>query len=323
MVSQMRNFLTVWLPVNLTVLTIFLLFFHFNLCVASGIEPAGFNLTEISAGIFVHQGRHVDLEHPQHDDIANIGFIVGQSCVAVIDTGGSIRTGTLLREAIHKVTSVPVCYVVNTHVHYDHLLGNIAFKSDHIKFIGHAKLAEAIPRNRLFFLDNYAQDLGPDATAESIIAPDIVVEETMQLDLGNRILTLTAHQTAHSHTDLSIYDQRSQTLWLSDLLFVERIPALDGSLKGWLTLLDKLEGIKAKRVVPGHGPISGKWPESNIDQKRYLSLLLQQTREMIAKGRFLEEAIESVANKEKQTWQLYEQHHKRNVTRAFLELEWE
>lgn len=323
MAWHMKNFPAIGLSINLTVLAAFLLFFHFSQCVASDIEPADFNLTEISAGIFVHQGKHVDLEHPQHDDIANIGFIVGQSCVAVIDTGGSIRVGTLLREAIRRLTSVPVCYVVNTHVHYDHILGNIAFKSDQIKFIGHANLAEAMLANRLFFLDNYAQNLGPDASAESIIGPDIVVEKTMQLDLGDRILTLTAHQTAHSHTDLSVYDQNSQTLWLSDLLFVERIPALEGSLKGWLALMDELAAIKARLVVPGHGPVSGKWPESNIHQQRYLNLLLQQTREMIAKGQFLEEAIESVANEEKQTWQLYEQHHKRNVTKAFLQLEWE
>ena len=68
MAWHMKNFPTIGLSINLTVLAAFLLFFHFSQCVASDIEPADFNLTEISAGIFVHQGKHVDLEHPQHDD---------------------------------------------------------------------------------------------------------------------------------------------------------------------------------------------------------------------------------------------------------------
>src|ERR1700744_760169 len=50
-----------------------------------------FNLTHPAPGVFGHQGSQLSLGAPGHDDIANIGFIVGSSCVAVIDTGGSGR----------------------------------------------------------------------------------------------------------------------------------------------------------------------------------------------------------------------------------------
>src|ERR1700733_13090478 len=52
-----------------------------------------FNLTQLAPGVFVHQGSQLSLDAPGHDDIANIGFIVGSSCIAVIDTGGSVSTG--------------------------------------------------------------------------------------------------------------------------------------------------------------------------------------------------------------------------------------
>ncbi|MFQ5661202.1 MAG: quinoprotein relay system zinc metallohydrolase 2 [Gammaproteobacteria bacterium] len=299
-----------------------IILFHFTTVAASGRAP-GFNLTEVATGIYVHQGLHVPFEDPQHDDIANIGFIIGQSCVAVIDTGGSVRIGKLLRNHIHKITSVPVCYVINTHIHVDHLLGNIAFNPDTPKFIGHQQLKNAVLRNRTFFLENYAADLGDNPSEASIIGPDITVQETMDLDLGGRRLTVKAYPPAHTFTDLTIYDHKTGTLWLSDLLFIDRIPALDGSLRGWLTVLDKLETTQIDRVIPGHGPVSAHWPGADAAQKRYLTLLLHQTREMIAKGSFMEDVIDTVGREEKKRWLLYDQHHKRNVSKAFTELEWE
>jgi len=76
-------------------------------------------------------------------------------------------------------------------------------------------------------------------------------------------------------------------------------------------------------VIPGHGKVSTKWPEAIMAEKNYLAILLDQTRESIAKGMFLDEAIAIVGQKEKGKWLLYDQVHGRNVTRAFSELEWE
>ncbi|HSR61998.1 MAG TPA: MBL fold metallo-hydrolase, partial [Gammaproteobacteria bacterium] len=105
---------------------------------AGGDESNTLGITEIVDGNYMHPGVHVPFEHEQHDDIANIGFIVGDNCVAVIDTGGSVEIGNALRETIRTVTDKPVCYVINTHVHFDHVLGNLAFKQDNPEYIGHA-----------------------------------------------------------------------------------------------------------------------------------------------------------------------------------------
>ncbi|MDX1518562.1 MAG: MBL fold metallo-hydrolase, partial [Gammaproteobacteria bacterium] len=132
-----------------------------------------------------------------------------------------------------------------------------------------------------------------------------------------------AWPVAHSHTDLTVLDKKTNTLWLSDLLFIERIPALDGSLKGWLKVIAELEQQSYDVVVPGHGPVMTDWPGALQAQKDYLNMLLSDTRKMIAEGAFMEDVVESVGQEEKLDWQLHEQHHKRNVTKAFTELEWE
>ena len=96
-------------------------------------EPA-FAIREVAPGVLVHLGQPLALDAPGHDDIANIGFIVGKRCVAVIDTGGSMRIGRALHAAIRQRTRLPICYVINTHVHVDHVLGNAAFQQDRPEF---------------------------------------------------------------------------------------------------------------------------------------------------------------------------------------------
>jgi quinoprotein relay system zinc metallohydrolase 2 len=283
----------------------------------------GFNLSEPKPGIFVHAGRQLALDVPGHDDIANIGFIVGKKCVAVIDTGGSVNIGRELRAAVGKHTSLPVCYVINTHVHVDHVLGNAAFRIDKPIFVGHALLADAIGRSRDFFVKEYAGDLAAPPSADQVIGPDRLVEHELALDLGGRHLSLRAWPRAHTDCDLTVYDTQTNTLWTGDLLFRERLPALDGSVKGWLAALDQLAGMKVALAVPGHGPPTRDLASAIIPERRYLQALVDGVRSELSQSKPLEDAIEQVAAAEKSDWVLWDKVHPHNVVRAYQELEWD
>lgn len=300
----------------------FFIAYYGCLAFASG-EPEHFKLHKVGDGIYVHQGRHVNFEHPQSDDIANIGFIVGAKCIAVVDTGGSVATGQQLLAAIRQISQLPICYVINTHIHFDHILGNLAFLDSETQFIGHTALVDAVEQNRSFFLQQFKQNLGDAPSQASIIGPDLTVNDVMDLDLGNKIIRLVAHQTAHSNTDLTVLDVQTKTLWSGDLIFKERIPVLDGKLKGWLTVLETMQYQAVDLLIPGHGMISNEWPRAYEAEVRYLKMLLSDTRKAIIAGVFLEDAVHSIGRQEKQQWLLHEQHHRRNVTKAFIELEWE
>jgi quinoprotein relay system zinc metallohydrolase 2 len=281
------------------------------------------SFSEVAAGVFVHVGKPLPLDAPGHDDIANIGFIVGAKCIAVIDTGGSVRIGRALRAAITARSAVPICYVINTHVHVDHILGNVAFKDEHTSFIGHAGLPAAISRSRNLFLEQYAADLDSKSTADQIIVPDRLVERSVDLELGKRHLILRAWPMAHTDCDLTVYDVRTETLWTGDLLFRERLPALDGSVKGWLAIIDELSSMKARTVVPGHGPISPDVAASFVPERRYLQSLVEGVRKEIVAGKPMEQAITEVSLTEKSHWLLWDSVHPHNVARVYEELEWE
>jgi quinoprotein relay system zinc metallohydrolase 2 len=292
------------------------------LAVAADVHD-GFNLSEPKPGIFVHTGRPLALDDQGHDDIANIGFIVGAKCVAVIDTGGSVTIGRDLRAAVRRYTALPVCYVINTHVHVDHVLGNAAFKDDKPTFVGHVRLADAIARSRDFFVKQYGGDLPQPPAADQVIGPDLGVLHELTLDLGGRQLILHAWPTAHTDCDLSVYDPQTGTLWTGDLLFRERLPALDGSLKGWLAVLDPLARMKVKLAVPGHGPLARDLAAAIIPERRYLQALEDGVREELSQAKPPEEAIPRVAAAEKSHWLLWDSVHPHNVLRAYQELEWE
>jgi len=286
-------------------------------------EETAFRLDEIAPGVYLHQGVTVDFADPRHDDIANIGFIIGTRCVAVIDTGGSVKIGASLHAAIRGITNLPICYVINTHVHFDHVLGNLSFTRDKPEFIGHAGLADAIEGSRAYFLKNFRTELGGTPSENSIIGPTRGVSDHMTLDLGGRKLVLTAWPAAHTHADLTVLDEQTGSLWTGDLLFRDHIPVLDGSLKGWLSVIKTLKTIMVKKIIPGHGPPGDSWAEVMTAQENYLNNLLQETRKAIASVVFMEDAINTVGRGEKDHWLLFDQHHRANVSKAYVELEWE
>ncbi len=279
---------------------------------------------EIAPGVFVHQGRY-EVQSPENrGDMANAAFIVGSNAVAVIDTLGSVVVARELREAIRAATDKPIRYVINTHMHPDHTLGNAAFKEDAPEFVGHYKMPRALATRAEAYLEGNKRMLGAEAfEGIEIIPPTKTVEESVIVELGGRDLLLEAQPTAHTDNDLIVTDSATKTLFLGDLLFSRHIPTLDGSIKGWLALIDTLKTREAARVVPGHGPHAMTLPDALEPEQRYLSTIVTDVKRLMAEGKTMEEATKIAGFSEQDAWKLFDQFHARNVSAAFAELEWE
>lgn len=282
-------------------------------------------VVEVAPGIYLRPGLQEVTDAHNQGHIANLGFIVGEQRVAVIDTGNSYREGLALRRAIREITNLPIAYVILTHMHPDHTLGATAFDHDGAVFVGHAALKDALIRRQDYYLKRLREVLGNAAEGSGVVYPSLTVDVGRErvLDLGGRKLVLHAYPTAHTNNDLSVFDEKTRTLWLSDLLFVKRIPVVDGSLTGWLKVMDGLQGLDVARVVPGHGPVASDWKRALADQRRYLGTLATGIRQIIQHNGTIEEAVEKVGREEKKRWLLSDEYHGRNVTAGFVELEWE
>lgn len=288
--------------------------------------PDAFSETPIAVapGVFVHRGIHEDSKASNLGDIANVSFIVGDQGVAIVDTGGSAIVGQRLRAAVAAITDKPILFVINTHMHPDHVFGNSAFEADKPQFVAHHKMQRGLAARSEFYVRAAKTNLGDDGFAGStIVYPTTVVLDTLTLDLGNRPLTLVARPTAHTDNDLTIFDVTTKTLFSGDLVFAERVPSLDGSVKGWLNLITTMRNETADRVVPGHGPVAMDWPAALDALETYWTVLARDVRAAIKDGKTISEATETAAQSEREKWVLFDDYNARNVTAAFAELEWE
>jgi quinoprotein relay system zinc metallohydrolase 2 len=294
-------------------------------CLARAALAAGeitFDMREISSGVFAFQGVNELMRPANQGAIANLGLVVGSDAAAVIDSGGSMAEGRALANAIRKITDRPVRYLVNTHMHPDHIFGNAAFPKATV--VGHRNLPAALEARGTFYLRSYRNQLGEELMKDiMIVPPTLLVEDRLELELGGRKLELQAWQAAHTDNDLTVLDLASSTLFAGDLVFTEHLPTVDGSLLGWMRQMDALGAVDARQVVPGHGASPADWPVALVAERRYFEVLAGDIRQAIADGRPLAEAVKTAGLGERAHWELFDDYNERNATAAYAELEWE
>ncbi len=278
------------------------------------------DVTEVRPGVYVHEGVHEDISARNCGDIANVGFIVGEASVAVIDPGGSPSIGLRLRKAVELVTPLPISHLVITHSHPDHFFGANQIGSN-VTVVAHKNYSRALAQRGRFYIERFSA-LFSDTEEIELVRPTVQVEAQELINLGGRELRLIAHKTAHTDNDLSVFDVESGVLWAGDLLFHDRIPSLDGSVSGWLDVMDELAQSAPEVVVPGHGPV-GLWEDIAPKQRQYLQVLQSEIRDVISANGRLSQAIDDIGADEREKWLLFDDYHQGNVTKAFTELEWE
>lgn len=289
----------------------------------AGRAAPAFVLSEVAPGVFVHQGETALMTRDNLGGIANLGAVVGDTAVAVIDTGGSLPEGQAFLAALREKTTKPLRYVINTHAHPDHVFGNAAFEGPGTIFVGHKNLPRALAARGEFFLNSFRAAMGDALDGVRIIPPTETVADTQTLDLGGRRLAVLAWPTAHSDCDLTVLDEKSGVLFAGDLLFLQHVPVVDGSLLGFLAVADRLAAVPATQVVPGHGSMVAPWPKALDDQRAYLHRLTADLRAAIRKGATVDETTKTAGEAERPKWRLFDDYHRRNATAGFAELEWE
>jgi quinoprotein relay system zinc metallohydrolase 2 len=282
---------------------------------------AALPLEEVAEGVYVRFGVQEEVTAANCGAIANIGFIVGATSVAVVDTGTTHSQGLALREAVAAVTDKPVSHVITTHVHFDHSFGLSAFAELPLRSIGHRNLPRALAERGAYY-SRLLSGICPDFAGTVVVPPKETVDAVLEIDLGGRPLRLTAWPTAHTNTDLTVFDAKTGSLWAGDLIFDGRLPTLDGSVTGWLGVLDDLLPAEVIRVIPGHGPVSdGR--AALAAERRYLESLRDDVRLALSENLDIPETLARLGTADLHDWQVVEDVHGRNIVSAYKELEWE
>jgi glyoxylase-like metal-dependent hydrolase (beta-lactamase superfamily II) len=188
----------------------------------------------------------------------NVGYVVGDKAILVIDTGLGPRNGAAVYEVAKKLGGAKALYLVTTHVHPEHDLGAQAFP-DTIKLIRSTDQVKDIAEFGLQLAEVFAKRSAINAELlkdASFRKADITFERDYDLDLGGVHAKLTAMGANHTAGDTIIWIDSDRVLFSGDLAMRAQ-PAFaspHSSLRHWMASLDQLEALKPAIIVPSHGP---------------------------------------------------------------------
>lgn len=233
---------------------------------------------KLSENSYYFYGKEEYFSKQNGGDISNSSFIITQNSVILIDTGSSVEYAQQLKEQIKKITNKPVRFILNTHHHPDHFLGNHAFKDAKIYATEYTK--NDIKSNGELYISNMVNLIGEVAYTTKVKAPNILLEQK-ELILDDYKLKLL-YLDGHTKSDIVIFDEKTKILYASDLVFNNRALATPhANLQDWIKALEKLKTIDFKILVAGHGKVSfdKKVLDENIFYLKYLDTTLKNAVE--------------------------------------------
>jgi glyoxylase-like metal-dependent hydrolase (beta-lactamase superfamily II) len=225
--------------------------------------------------------------------VPNIGIIVGSRATLIVDAGMGPKNGeTVLRE-LAKVNKNTALYFTTTHFHPEHMTGGQAFPANTI-VIRPEMQQEEVDRKQPEFIRNFSrrtpemkallQDVKPRS-------PDIVFDREAKLDLGGVTVRLLWLGPAHTRGDEFVFVEDDGVLFTGDAVinrFFPIFPDADASGKNWLSILDKLDALHPRMIVPGHGEVG----EASLiaTEREYLKDVQQRVTDLKGQGKSADES---------------------------------
>ena len=229
--------------------------------------------------------------------VPNVGFIVGTRGIFVVDTGLGQRNGQAVVREMEKLKQGPGLYLGTTHFHPEHDLGAMAFppatkllrSTDQVKDIEEfgLQMAKAFSNRSPFIAD-----LLKDAEFRKA---DTVFDRETTIDLGGVRVRLIAMGANHTRGDTVFLVEPDGVLFSGDVVMKPQpsFASPYSTVKHWLTSLDTLEQLKAKRIVPSHGPIGDT--TLIADYRAYLTTIQKRADELKQQGKTTDEAVQTIS----------------------------
>ena len=252
----------------------------------------------------------------------NLGFIVSDEGVLVINSGPSIRVAKALHAAIRKITPQPVKWVVNVNSQNHQWLGNGYFKSVGTVILAH-KEADRIMRDvgETQIAANKTL-LKEKAAGTTLTYPDELVDDKREIKLGNTVVQLLHLGQAHTPGDMVVWIPQQKIIYSGDIVYTERLlGVLAISHSGsWVQVFDKLAQLDPKIVIPGHGH-PANLERARKETRDYLIYLREEVGKSLERGDTLQDAVEKIDQSGFKHLANFDQLAKRNANQVYLEME--
>ncbi|MCO6413957.1 MAG: MBL fold metallo-hydrolase [Thiogranum sp.] len=299
---------------------------------AQGDRDAALPLYRLGPDSYFLYGNIATIDDDNRGFNANAGFVVTDAGVLVIDALGTPRLGERLIASIRSVTDQPIRYLVLTHNHPDHAYGASAFRAlPDVKIVGHPGMREYTGSETMQRSVDYRRDLLPrDMQGFEAVMPDLYVPGDrfgkLRIELGGKTFDIYNAGSHHSHGDLVVHQVEDRILWVSDLVFNQRVTFIgDGDSRQILAAHDWLlkTFADARLMVPGHG--SAQTPPFPMAQqtRAYIEQLRDLMRQKLEADVPLLEAVEQSDMPQWRAIPLYDENQRANAAFIYREMEFE
>jgi glyoxylase-like metal-dependent hydrolase (beta-lactamase superfamily II) len=228
--------------------------------------------------------------------VPNVGIVVGERAVLVVDTGMGPRNGAAVLAVAQKLAGSRELFLVITHFHAEHDLGAQAFPAA-TKLIRSTDQQQDIAEFKLTNAQGFAArapfyaELLKDANYRKA---DISFDKDYDLDLGGVRVRLSALGPNHTRGDTAIWIEPDRILFAGDVAMKAQPAASSpySSIRQWLASLDRLEALKPVLIVPSHGPTGDTALITGY--RTYLMEVSERTAAEKRAGRTADQAVETV-----------------------------
>ena len=260
------------------------------------------------------------MDERNNGNMSNSCFVNMGTSYLVIDSGPTYQYAAQAYEKMKEIKNLPISYVINTHVHDDHWLGNAYYAEIGVKIIG----SRAFKDEAKVEMTRMQKRISPEAFLKTTQEfPSIFVENEKVLNIDSKKVHLVSvNKKAHTDSDLFVYIPSQKMVFVGDLVFNDRIPSIrDGNLKGWIKALDEIRAMDVKFIIGGHGKIVDR---SSIDMTyNYIKTLRDEVAAFIEDGEDIADVVNMVKMQEFKDVNFYDSMHRQNVEIAYRMLEWE
>ncbi len=284
-------------------------------------QTATHRFQEVAPGVYFASGAGKIVTH------SNSLVIVTSTDTIIVDSHVTPLAARALIASVKELTDRPVRFLVNTHYHFDHVLGNEGFPAG-VSIIGHEATRENLlgePLKDPIYLDAVSQmrtsvetlkarvEKEQDPTAKKKletqqesaqayltslvegrpVPPDITVDSKLTIHRDGRPIELLFMGRGHTEGDLLVFLPKEKILFTGDFLLATPSYAGDCYLDEWIETLEKVKKLDFDLVLPGHGAPFRDRRYFDAFQK-LLRTLWDQLADLRKKGLSPEEAIQKV-----------------------------
>jgi glyoxylase-like metal-dependent hydrolase (beta-lactamase superfamily II) len=204
------------------------------------------NLKRVSDHVYVLEG------------FPNVAVVIGSRATLVVDTGLGERNGATVMRAEQKLAKGPILYLTTTHYHSEHTTGEAAFPASTI-IIRNSEQQEEMNKGVSAHMEAFKKMSAQNFDLLQNVKfrpPDVLFDREAKIDLGGVTARMFWIGPAHTRGDELIYIEEDSVLIPGDIVQKDIFPIMpnaDASLKGWLAILDNVEALHPKFIVPDHG----------------------------------------------------------------------